>query len=69
MIKVEVEKNEVNIKEMEGNVVRLLSDVCSIAKAVCIALYEDECDEDKKKKQIKEAVLTISRALKYGEED
>ena len=69
MIKVEVKKCEVNIEEMEGNVVGLLSQICYIAKAVCMAIYEDECDEDKKKRLIKEAVLTISEALRYGETD
>ena len=65
MIKAEVNGGNVNIKDAKGNGVVLMSELCCLVKAVCIAYSEDEIDS---KGMAREMVLLVADALKQGEE-
>lgn len=65
MIKVEVKRGAVDIKEAEGNGLCLMSELCCLVKAICTAYNEDESNKDELTSNM---VLMVADALKYGEE-
>ena len=60
MIKVKVNRGKVDIEEMEGNGVNLMSEACCIVKAICTAFCEDETD---KESMTKDMIFTIAKTL------
>lgn len=64
MIKVVVNRGNVDIKEICGNGLTLMTELCCLVKAVCTAFCEDEEDS---KELIKEMVLAVADALEHHE--
>lgn len=64
MIKLTINKGHCDIKEISGNCVVIMSELCVIVKAVCTAFTEDKKERDK---LCSDMVLTVSNTLKYGE--
>ena len=65
MIKLTVNRGKINIDEISGNGVDIMSELCVIVKAVCTAFTEDEKERDK---LCSNMVLMVSNALKLGED-
>lgn len=64
MIKLTINKGNCTIHEISGNGVVIMSELCTIVKAVCTAFTEDEKDREK---LCSNMVLMVSNALKIGE--
>lgn len=65
MIKLTINKEHIDIHEISGNGVDIMSELCVIVKAVCTAFTEDKKERDK---LCSNMVLMVSNALKYGED-
>lgn len=65
MIKLTVNKDNINIHEISGNGVDIMSELCVIVEAVCTAFTENEKDSEK---MCSEMVLVVANTLKVGEE-
>ena len=65
MIKLTINRGDINIDEISGNGVDIMSELCVIVKAVCTAFTEDEKESEK---LCSNMVLMVSNALKYGED-
>ena len=64
MIKVVVNRGTVDIAEICGNGLTLMSELCCLVKAVCTAFCEDEEDS---KEMTKEMILAVAEALEHHE--
>ena len=65
MIKLTIDKGNCDIREISGNGVDIMSELCVIVKAVCTAFTEDEKDSEE---LCSNMVLMVSNALKCGED-
>ena len=64
MIKVEVNKGYVDIKELSGTGINIMSELCCLVKAVCQGYCEDE---DNSKEKCSHMVLAVADALEFAE--
>lgn len=62
MIKSEVNKGHVYIKEIEGNGLTIMSELCCLVKAVCMGFCEDEKDSEGMTSRM---ILSVADALIY----
>lgn len=65
MIKIEVNRGKVDIKEAEGNGFVLMSELCCIVKAICSAFCENEPDS---KEMQSKMILSVAEALVAAED-
>lgn len=66
MIKVVVNRGNVDIAEVCGNGLTLMSELCCLVKAVCTAFCEDEKDS---REMTREMVLAVANALAHHEKN
>lgn len=65
MIRVKVDRGNVDIEEIRGNGYTLMSEACCLVRAICISFAEEFENSDK---LARDMVLKVSDALRIVEE-